>query len=72
MSHHLPEGGSVEEELEDQRRGDLIGHVGHAHVKEGQLGLDDVTHEDLELGLEMGALDTLLQLSHHPKQKVGG
>lgn len=36
--------------LEDERGGDLIGKVGHAHIKVRQLlSLNDVTHVDLEL-----------------------
>ena len=64
-SDHQPEEWSVEEELEDERGGDLVGHVGHAHVKEGQLGFDDVTDQHLQLRLIVGALDTLLQFCHH-------
>jgi len=62
----------VKEELEDERGGDLVGHVGHAHVKEGQLGFDDVTDQHLQLRLVVGALDTLLQFCHHSWIKFTG
>jgi hypothetical protein len=61
----LPEKGPMQEQLEDQGGGDLVGHVGNTHVEEGQLGFDDVTDEHLQLGLVVGALHSLLQLGHH-------
>ena len=50
----------------------MVGHVGDADVEEGQVGLDDVADEDLELGLEVGALHALLQLGHHPGVHLAG
>jgi hypothetical protein len=61
----LPEKGPMQEQLEDQGGGNLIGHVGNTYIKEGKLSFDDVTHEHLQLGLVVGALHSLLQLGHH-------
>ena len=48
----------------------LIRYVGDADVEEGKLGLDNVTHQHLQLGLEMGPLHSLLQLGNHSKHVV--
>ena len=41
------EGGAVRQELKGEGRGDLIGDVGHAHIKIWQLCLQHVTLDDL-------------------------
>ena len=46
------EEGAVQEELEDEGRGDLVRHVGHAHVKERQVGLDRISDEHLQFRLK--------------------
>ena len=66
------EEGAVQEEFEDEGRGDLVRHVGNANVKEGQLSLDDITHHDLQLLLVVGPLHPLLQLGHHPGVQLTG
>jgi len=56
-----PEEWSVQEQLEDQGRTDLVWHVGDAQIEEGQLRLQEVADEHLQLGLQRSGLDTLLQ-----------
>ena len=46
------EEGAVQEELEDEGRGDLVRHVGHAHVEERQVGLDRISDEHLQFRLK--------------------
>ena len=43
-----PEDGPVEEQLEHNRRGDLVRQVGDADIKVGQLGLEDISNNNLE------------------------
>jgi hypothetical protein len=37
------------EQLEDEGRGDLVGHVGDADVKVGQVDLHEVAQDELQL-----------------------
>ena len=46
------EEGAVQEEFEDEGRGDLVWHVGHAHVEERQVGLDRISDEHLQFRLK--------------------
>ena len=44
----------------------MVGNVCDTAVEEWEVRLDDISNHDLELGLEGGALDTLLKLRYHP------
>jgi hypothetical protein len=44
-----PGHGTVGEQLEDEGRGDLVGHVGDADVKVGQVDLHEVAQDELQL-----------------------
>ena len=44
----------------------MVGNVCDTAVEEWEVGLDDISNHDLELGLEGGALHTLLKLGYHP------
>ena len=46
------EEGAVQEEFEDEGRGDLVRHVGHAHVEERQVRLDRISDEHLQFRLK--------------------
>ena len=43
----IPEKGPVKQELEDERRGYLIGKIGHTNVKERQIRLQHITDYNL-------------------------
>jgi len=45
----LPWDGSMGQQLEDQRGGDLVWDVRHAYVKVGQVHLEEVTHDEFQL-----------------------
>lgn len=51
-----PRGPPVRQQLEGEGRGDLVGDVGHANVKVGQLRLHHVAVDNLQLVLVGGAL----------------
>ena len=57
----------MREQLEDERRRDLVRDVGDAQVEEGQLELHEVGVVELELVRQLRALHALLQLDHHPR-----
>mmetsp|Transcript_4195 Transcript_4195/g.11829 ORF Transcript_4195/g.11829 Transcript_4195/m.11829 type:complete len:298 (+) Transcript_4195:685-1578(+) len=59
------EGGPVGKQLEGQRRGDLVGDVGHAKVEIRQVHLEDIALDYLQLSRKRGALHSPLQLHHH-------
>jgi hypothetical protein len=44
-----PGHGPVGEQFEDERGGDLVGHVGDADVEVGQVDLHEVAQDELEL-----------------------
>ena len=41
----------MRKQLEQERRGDLVGKIGHTNVEEGQVDLQDVALDDLEVVL---------------------
>lgn len=47
--HGAAEQRAVRQKFEGQRRRDLIGNVGHAHVEVGQLNLQEIAVDDLQL-----------------------
>ena len=57
----------MQQQFEDERRGDLVRHVGHAHVEKGKLGLDGVADDDLQFVLKRRSENALLQLGHQSR-----
>lgn len=60
------------QQLENQRRRDLVRCVGNANVKVGELGLDTVSEHDFQLLLLGLALDSFGQLSGHSRIHLDG
>ena len=59
------EQGPVAQELEGQRRGDLIGRVGYADVEVREIMLQHVSLNDLKLARLWGPLEPTLELENH-------
>lgn len=74
LKHHdgAPKGGSVREQFEDEAGGDLVGHIGDAHVEEGQGGFENVALHDLELVASGRVLHTLKDLTNHARVVLDG
>lgn len=53
------------QELEKQRRGDLVGDVGHTHIKKWKLDFQDISLNDLQIPFLLRAFHTLEHLPDH-------
>lgn len=60
------------QQLEHERRADLVGRVADANIKVGQVRLDDVAQQDVEAFLGRCALHALGQLGGHARVHFDG
>jgi hypothetical protein len=62
--HSRPENGTMCQEFEGEWRRDVVRNVGNTQIKVGQLCLQKVSVDDLQLGLQQCALKAACQLEN--------